>query len=768
METLQSLRIPGWGVPDDGGESATGNFGRPGGRLTATREAPTTADAGAPAGRLVALATAGIVLGVIEVVLATSFATLIFAGDLSVHLPAAIGLALVAAAVILPVTALLSTVRGTVASVQDVSAAILALVAAAIAARIGAESPEAFLTVVLAISLTTVLAGAFFVALGSLRLGNLIRFVPYPVVGGFLGGTGWLLVQGSFAVLSDVPLTPSTIPDLLEAGTVARWVPGVVFAVVLLALVRRYGHFLIIPVGLVVAMGGFYGVLAIGGSSVAAAQDGGWLLGPFPAGNLWEPHVARAVTGADWSAVVAELGNVAIVMLFAALGLLLNAGGIELAVRRDVNLDRELRAAGVANIAAGLTGGIPGYQALSLTSLAHQMKATGRIVGCIAGAVCLATLIVGAETLSLFPRMAIGGLLLLVGLSFIVDWVFDTWSKLPRTEYAVLLGIVVIIGVWGFVQGVLVGLAAAIVLFLVAYSRLDVVKHTLSGRTYRSKVDRPEDHCAVLRERGGQLHILELEGFLFFGTANSLFERIHARVHDPDQPSLRFLVIDFRRVTGLDSSAALSFAKARSLADTESFALVLTGLTDRVRQVLAQGGVTAAPDAALQEFPDLDRGVQWCEEQLLTDVLNTAAGPPDSVSGWIGGRDGAALRGYLESLTIPAGHVLIRQGEESDGLYFVESGQLTVQLTADHGPPARLRTLGAGAVVGELTMYLQVPRTATVVSDTPCVVYRLSAAALEGMERSNPELVARLHQRLAEVLAGRLADTLGTVQALLD
>ena len=62
--------------------------------------------------------------------------------------------------------------------------------AAAIATDLPGAQQRTFLTVVLTISLATLIAGGFFFVLGSLELGNLIRFIPYPVIGGFLAGTG--------------------------------------------------------------------------------------------------------------------------------------------------------------------------------------------------------------------------------------------------------------------------------------------------------------------------------------------------------------------------------------------------------------------------------------------------------------------------------------------------------------------------------------------------------------------------------------------------
>jgi SulP family sulfate permease len=149
----------------------------------------------------------GLVLGALEVVLAISLAAPIFGGRLSAHLEAGIGLALLSAVVVTVVVAFRSSLPGAMGSVQDSTAAVLALTAAGIAAEVPATGEERFLAVVVAIGLTTVATGVFLYALGLLRLGNLIRFMPYPVVGGFLAGTGWLLAKGAIGVLGGIRAT---------------------------------------------------------------------------------------------------------------------------------------------------------------------------------------------------------------------------------------------------------------------------------------------------------------------------------------------------------------------------------------------------------------------------------------------------------------------------------------------------------------------------------------------------------------------------------
>ena len=150
-------------------------------------------------------------MGITEVMVALSLGSLIFSGELAPYLPYGIGMALVTAAVMMIGTSLTSRVPGVIGSTQDTSSVILAVIAAGLAGTLSAAgAADKLTTVLVAIAATTLLTGVFFLALGFFKLGGLVRFVPYPVVGGFLAGTGWLLVQGSFGVMAGFPLTLAT------------------------------------------------------------------------------------------------------------------------------------------------------------------------------------------------------------------------------------------------------------------------------------------------------------------------------------------------------------------------------------------------------------------------------------------------------------------------------------------------------------------------------------------------------------------------------
>jgi len=712
--------------------------------------------------------TAGGVAGVLEVVLATSLAALVFSGELAQHRGAGIGLALLGGAVVMLVIAAFSSLPFSVGSIQDTTATIIALLAARIAAAVPRE--DAFLTVVLAITVATVVAGLFFFVLGTLRLGDLVRYVPYPVIGGFLAGTGWLLAKGAVGVLTDVPVSISTLSEV--AAEAAKWLPGLAFALTVLWVTRRRPHPAVIPL---VSIGGialFYVVALISGQGVEGARDGGWLIGPFPSGGLWRPWSIEALGGADWGAVLAQAVGMGTVLVVGVLTLLLNTTGIEVVTERDIDLNRELRAAGAANVAAGIGGGLIGFHALSLTTLAHRAGARTRLPGIVGAAICLATLVLGASALSLIPKPVLGGLLLYLGLGFLLDWVVLTWRRLPLVDYALVLLILAVIAAFGFLIGVAVGTLVALVMFVVEVSRGDVVNRAISGAAYRSKVDRDPEHLAILRAHGERIHMFELQGYLFFGTASSLLDRVKERLNDAGQQEARFVIIDFRRVTGLDSSAVLVFTKARQLAGSRGITLVLTGVGDRLRRQLERGGFAEDPDGGVRILPDLDRGVQWCEDRLLEEAgaPSSAAPPPleDQLRVSLGSVDPSRLLPYLEAIEVEAGQTVMRQDEPSHGLYFLESGRLTVQLESPEGGRMRLRTMGPGTVVGEVTLYLGTPRTASVVAEVPSRLHRLSADALARMERGDPTVAAAVHRMFARLLAERLTDTLNEVEALLD
>jgi SulP family sulfate permease len=707
------------------------------------------------------------------VIVAISFAALVFSGPLSGHVASGIGLALFGAAVVALVTALFSSLPSMVATPQDSTAAVVALIAAAVAAGLpaGSTPDQTFYTVAVAIALTTALVGLFFFALGYFRLGGLIRFIPYPVIGGFLAGTGWLLTKGALEVLAGRRLGPSTIATFFEPDLLLRWVPGTLFAVVLFLTLRRYRHSFLLPSFLFGSVFVFYAILLVSGVTMTKAGQLGLLLGPFPENSLWRPLGVAAIGHVHWPTLLGELGNVAPVLVVGVVTLLLNASGLELTVQRDVHLNRELKTAGVANVLGGLGGGLPGFQTLSLSALAHRMAPDRRLVGIVIAVTCAGTLLAGSAVLSLLPRASLGGLLLYLGLSFLVTWVVDARKKLPRSDYLVVLLILVVIATVGYLESVGLGIVIAVVLFVVKYSRVDVVRHALSGAAQLSNVARPRRHREVLHELGQRVLILRLQGFIFFGTANGLVSRVRRRLQESELDALGYLILDFRPVTGIDSSAVLSFVKLTQLAEQHDFVVVFTQTTPTILHQLEQGGILA-DGARARTFSELDQGLEWCENRLLEGAGLSLDEHPAPLEGFLEqiarGRDNVAeLLPYFERLELPSGHYLMRQGDEPDAVFYVESGRVRIQVEIEPAKTVRLLSMGPGAVIGELEMYRGRQRATSAVTETAAVIHRISAESMIHLEQQYPERAAVFHRLVCRLLAERLTRTINTLHVLL-
>src|SRR5215213_503731 len=152
--------------------------------------------------QLLSVMSIGLVGGAIVLPLVISFSILIFSSELSSFAAAGIGMVLFGGLIMQLIVALTSSVPGLIGAPQDSPAAVLGIAALTVGARMDGASAEAkFMTVGMMVILTSVVSGLFFVFVGAFQLSRFVRFIPYPVVGGFVAGTGLLLVQGALGVM---------------------------------------------------------------------------------------------------------------------------------------------------------------------------------------------------------------------------------------------------------------------------------------------------------------------------------------------------------------------------------------------------------------------------------------------------------------------------------------------------------------------------------------------------------------------------------------
>ncbi|APA89279.2 cyclic nucleotide-binding domain-containing protein [Paraburkholderia sprentiae WSM5005] len=705
---------------------------------------------------------AGAVSTLVMLCYAMSLGTLVFSADLARYAQLGVPTALVSCIVTAIVISLTSSMRLNIAGPDSNATAFLAGVAAGVASSAradGGSSPTILLTVLISIALCSVLTGIVLLSIGSSKRSRSLQFLPYPVVGGFLAGTGYLLLAGAFRVLTGAS------PQWQNLGLLAHlhwlaWTPAVFIGVLTTALTRGRQHIAALPIVLLCGIALFYLLLHLAGLSIDDARSMGLLLPHVKLQLFAHLHMpAPLARGAiDWAAIGAHLPETLVVTSVSAITILMNSTAIGAVTGEDIDLNREMRAAGLANIASGLLGGMVGYQSYNRSMLNARAGATSRMAGVFAAIACLVALAASPDLVALFPVPVLVGLQLFMGLRLMLQWLVGAYARLNWYEYALVPGILAVVAFYGVVAGVIAGVIAACVMFALLYGRVSCVRMEFDATTRTSTVERSIEDAARLRELGAQLFGVCLQGFLFFGTANSILQRVRERLDVHDALPVRYVVLDFASTNGMDASVSIAFVKLRQLCATSGADLVLTALPIRSRNLLVKTGTL---HLRIREFPTLDAGLEWIEDQLLeSDADTDRSGEHDFHTTLAPHFTPCALEklcGYLEVCDLDAGQPLFSCGEPGDALYIVECGRVAVSLPLLDGRPVRLRSFGPGTIVGEMAVYTQRARSADVIAEAPTRVHRLSVSALLSLERDDPVTAQQFHRFLIKTIASRLA-----------
>ena len=712
---------------------------------------------------------AGVIGAITKIVAAMAFSALIFTGTLSGYLPQGIGIVLFGFLLFAVISIFTASYPVNINTPQDIPIAIIALIATTVMATSGKDwdGDAAFQFIFVTIALTSILVGIFFFILGTLKLGKLVRFIPYPVVGGFLAGTGWLIIKFAFIMTADMGLSLDNFVSLFDQATLLKWLPGLIFGLIMLISSRYTKHYLLIPALITMGITSFYAIMFFYGFSYTDLESNGYLLGPFPEGGLFQGLPLKYLSDFKWSIFLEQLPAIGTMMILNAISVLFNYSGLEIIIKKDLDLDQELKTTGIGNIIAGLGGAPPGHLSLGGTLLSISIGSKSKLTNIVIALLCALTLFFGSEVLSFFPRIILGGLLFNLGLSFVVDWLYSTWSRVSKTDYTIILLIFLVIGTVGFLEGVITGLLMSVVLFVVSYSKVEIIKHELTGKTFHSNVERSESVKNIIDDNGDQTLILPLQGFIFFGSANRLLERIKLHLQSQNEISLKYLVFDFKQVTGVDSSTINSFNKLRILAELDNFQVLFCNLSPKIiSQFEVEGLFTDSMDLFLK-FDDLDHGMEWCEEQIISETTISSNKQKEEIDEIkLFEEKFADLLIYFESKDINQNTTLIEQGNDPGGLYFIKSGRVTVELQSSNNK-IRLKSMGTGTVVGEVSLYLKTQATASVISNTDCKTYFLSHEKFEKLNKETPERAAELHTYIVKLLSDRLAKSNATIQALM-
>ena len=686
-----------------------------------------------------------VALGVMQTGSVVAIATLVFNGSAASHLGRAITGFLVGSVLVCAIVAWRTSFGVVVAGARNNITVVVAAVAAGVADSAGSAAP---ITVAVFVMIAVLSSGALTYLMGRFHLGYLVRFVPYPVMGGYVAGTAWPMIRGGVSVSLNSIIDFREVGDLFQSDLAKFWLPALALGVII-AFTPGATRQSLIVIGSIVAFHVAVGVA----STVDEVEADGWFIGPFVDTDRISVIEPSEYSGVDWGALASGLPGLPAIALITIVGLLLNITGVEFVTGERIDLDRELRASGAATVGSALAGGTIGFLGIGQSLLARRLGASSKLVAGAFAAVAAITIMAGPEIVGLMPRWVAGGLVMGPGIALMRTWIRDSVLRGSLSDRVLTVVIPLTVAFFGVLAGVGLGVVIAASLFVWRYARLDPVRHRTSGAVLRSSLDRSSGEAATLDSHGGEIVAMRLEGYLFFGSAARIGEKVRTLLDE--QQDLRHVILDLFHVSGIDSSAQVELHELAKLACDQG--------------VLIQ--YACAPESLVKSFEDstevvgfasdLDHALEVAEEDLLASADLTEAEPVDPLA-----EVGANVIDRFTEVQVASAEVLMSAGQTNAGLFLVAEGTLTVWAPVV-GVARRLRRVGPGAYLGEVGFFAGEPATATVIADGPARVLRLSHEEFEKIRTEEPDLALELIQQVLAVTAHRLNLTNALVGDLL-
>ncbi|KAJ3151683.1 hypothetical protein HDU89_001731 [Geranomyces variabilis] len=556
-----------------------------------------------------------------------------------------------------------SAFTGAVGSMMIEVMPFLHIICRTIHSEMHGAAPHAILaTVMVAYAMSTLLTGLVFLLLGIFKLGTLVQFFPRHILVGCIGGIGLFLIFTGVEVTSGITTayTLEYLRAIFKLAELKLWGTSLGLAIFLKMLQRRIQHPLFVPLFYVCVPVLFYLVVFIGRFSLEEVRNAGWLISlpegpPAPFYEFWTYYDFAAI---DWGAIPATIPTQLALTFFGILHVPINVPALAVSTHQDVDLNRELIGHGISNLASGFFGSISNYMVYSNSLLYIRSGGDSKTGGLLLAFATALVWMAGGKVIGFVPTIVVGSLIFHLGIDLLKESVWDTWNTGIHTlEYATIISIVTVMGVVGFTEGILTGVVLACVFFVVMYARRSVIRATYTGSQLRSTVHRLYRQQYFLDQVGDQIHIIKLQGFMFFGTINQLDAYIADTLTADSR--IRYVVLDFSLIYGIDYSALESFHRIKRMMRERRIHLVFAGLSV-VGRTLAQSGIfeeeegedgnveltagelpvasTAREEQLVHAFEDVNQSLEWCENQLLVTYYQKMAGrqgpplPPTTVA----------------------------------------------------------------------------------------------------------------------------------------
>lgn len=623
-------------------------------------------------------------------------------------------------------------------------------------------------SVVLLLTVLGLLTGIIQFFLGRVRVGSFIKYIPYPVVSGYLSGVGLIIIGSQLPKLLGVPEHISWWQALNSPG-LWQWQALVVGLVTVLVMLTAPRFTKLVPaaiVGLLAGVMAYFGIALIDQSLLTTA-DNPLIIGRLPG----EAHgLFDAITGRWLEIGELKVSQVAGLLLPAlTLAVLLSIDTLKTCVVLDAmtrsrhDSNRELVAQGVANVASACIGGMPGAGQMGATMVNLSSGGQTRLSGVFEGVLALLAFVLLGWLVAWIPVAGLAGILIIVGVRMIDLKSFGLLSsRLTVFDFMVIAAVVITAVTTSLIIASGIGIALAMLLFIREQLSSTVIRRKTHGDQVFARRRRSKQEMKLLEQQGDNTVIVELQGSLFFGTKDQLYDAL-----EPELKKCTYFILDMRRVQGVDVSVAQVLNQIREIIVDRKGYLIFTDLPKNlpngrnIEGFFQQMEITADTEH-VKVFQRRDEAQVWVEEQILG--IESQAVQDESLLDLhemelLKGRKTetvAALAACLESHSYKAGEKIYSVGDRGDQIFLIRRGTVQMMLPSQGTTGHHLATYGRGDFFGGLSFLDGQRRGNEAISQTDTDLFMLRREAFDQLKVQHRQFAHNLIEAIARVLSMRL------------
>ncbi|OFZ01444.1 MAG: hypothetical protein A2Z97_08115 [Bdellovibrionales bacterium GWB1_52_6] len=623
------------------------------------------------------------------------------------------------------------------------------------------------------------ISGALQFLYGYFKGGRLIKYIPYPVVAGYLSGVGVLIILGQFPKLLGLPKqlglgTGLFTPAAWSLPAIGVGIVAMLFMIVAPRIVRS------IPAPIVALAGGAlaYYLFSIGHPELATLEHNPLVIGPITgtiaantelSGPNWMTLLlnrfsafASVFTRFEWDQLKLVLYAGLTLSVLLSIDTLKTCVVLDALTRSRHNSNRELIGQGLGNLTSALAGGMPGAGTMGATLVNMSSGGKGRASGVFSGIFSLLAFLLLGSLVAWVPVSALAGILLVVGFRMIDrNSVRLLGNRSTVFDFVVVAAVVATAITFNLIAAAGVGLGLAILLFLRDQIRGNVVRRKTFGNQYFSKKRRLPSEIAILEKNGGQTAIFELQGSLFFGTTDQLFSEL-----EPYLAHCKHLILDMKRVQSVDFTAAHMLEQIEAQLGEHEGTLIFSNLPTLLpsgkdlQQYFDQVGLVT-PSRNIKVFDNLDVAVEWAEEKLLIGELPVDEERPLELSeiDFLRSLPAAAhqaLRACANERELKKGELVFSAGDRGDEIFLIRKGTVRIVLPLKGRRRHHLATFGRGDFFGDMAFLDKGFRSADAEAGSDTELFCISREKFDGLSSTHAELSGQVFSHLARTLALRL------------